>query len=51
MFAGLISFIFPLMVEYFDGPATPFLIFAIYSLFSFGVNIWLLIETKGKTEV
>jgi hypothetical protein len=43
VFAGFISFIFPIMVEYFKGPAVPFLIFASYSLASFFVNSWLLI--------
>lgn len=51
LFAGIISFIFPIMVEWFGGPAVPFLVFALYSLFSFMLNTWLLIETKGKTEV
>jgi hypothetical protein len=51
VFAGIISFLFPILNEYLGGPAPVFLLFAIYTLLAFFVNTILLIETKDKTEM
>ena len=51
VFASLISFAFPLMVEWLGGSYPVFLVFGVYSFLSFFVNEWLLVETKDKTEV
>ena len=51
IFAGLTAFFFPLLDEWLGGPAWVFMIFGGYTLFSFFVNHYVMIETQDKIEV
>jgi len=51
VFQGTISFAFPVLEHYFNGPAPVFLMFALYTLAAFFANNYILVETKDKTEV
>jgi len=46
--ASAISLIFPMLQKWFGGPGTAFLIFGIYTFFSFLLNFEVLVETKDK---
>ena len=48
--SGLISILFPILVEQFGGPGPIFAFFTVYSFVSLILNQILLIETKDKTQ-
>ena len=47
---SIVTFLFPILVEWWDGPAWVFFLLAVLLILSYAVNNVLMLETKDKKE-